>query len=820
MQPFAVLGRAVVRFRWIVVAVWLVGVPLAVTSLPSLSSVAKDDNTSFLPASAPSQRAADLAVPFVPRNKGTALLVAVRRDGPLTAADQAAVSRATASIGHMGVVRAVVDQGTSADGQAARLLVETNLLPFGAGSHQQRSIDAMRADIARAEAPPGLAMHVTGPMAVFVDQQRAGNNSRNVTERFATLFIIVLLLLVFRAVLAPLVTLLPAGLALGVAGPLIAEATHIGVKASTLLQLLLVVITLGAGTDYGLFLIFRMREEMRAGRSPKDAVVVAVTRVGESITFSALTVIAALVSLLLASFGLYSGLGPGLAIGIACVLLANLTLLPALLSLVGRAVFWPTRLKAGEQRQSFWGTVAGRVVRHPLPTLVIGLVVFGGLSAAMLDYHPGGFGSPTVAATTDSSLGTAAVTAHFAAAASNPTSVLLRFATPVWDHPEVLATTQHGLERSPLFRDVAGALDPNGNSAGAGFTPTQLARLHGALGPPRSLPAAPPPAALAAGVSPRAYQGYRALSQFVSADGRTVQYYTSLAAGDPGSDAALNAVPAVRDVVGRVAAQVHAADWGVAGQAAALHDVATLSAQDLAKVIPVVMAVLALLLALVLRSLIAPLYLVVSVALSYVAALGFSVLAFVVIGGEDGINFVLPFFMFIFIMALGEDYNILVMSRIREEAQELNLRDAVRRAVQRTGTTVTSAGLILAGTFLVLTVAGGRQVEEIGVGLAVGVLLDTFLVRTLLVPSMVVLIGRWNWWPSQLWRDEAGTDKFFSEELSTASGPRADAGGEGAGGADGDGHPPSGSRRRPASRRRTSSRTSANAAGGSSASAT
>ncbi len=167
------------------------------------------------------------------------------------------------------------------------------------------------------------------------------------------------------------------------------------------------------------------------------------------------------------------------------------------------------------------------------------------------------------------------------------------------------------------------------------------------------------------------------------------------------------------------------------------------------------MIVLALLLALMLRSLVAPLYLVLSVALSYLAALGLAVLAFVILGGQAGINFVLPFFMFIFIMALGEDYNILVMSRIREEAHSLPLPEAVRKAVQATGTTVTSAGLILAGTFAVLTAAGGTQVKEIGLGLAVGVLLDTFLVRTLLVPSTVVLIGRWNWWPSKLGRAAA-----------------------------------------------------------------
>ena len=177
---------------------------------------------------------------------------------------------------------------------------------------------------------------------------------------------------------------------------------------------------------------------------------------------------------------------------------------------------------------------------------------------------------------------------------------------------------------------------------------------------------------------------------------------------------------------------------------------ARLATDDLLRIIPIVMLVLAVLLAIVLRSLIAPLYLVASVALSYLASLGFTVLVFVIIGGQDGINFVLPFFMFIFIMALGQDYNILVMTRIREEAHHAPIKIAVRNAVEATGTTVTSAGLILAGTFGVLTATGNTQIVEIGVGLAAGILLDTFLVRTLLVPSVVVLLGRWNWWPSRL----------------------------------------------------------------------
>jgi RND superfamily putative drug exporter len=167
--------------------------------------------------------------------------------------------------------------------------------------------------------------------------------------------------------------------------------------------------------------------------------------------------------------------------------------------------------------------------------------------------------------------------------------------------------------------------------------------------------------------------------------------------------------------------------------------------------------VIGVLLALVLRSLVAPQYLIVSVLLSYLAALGLAVVVFIGVRGDGGLPFFLPFLMFLFLLALGEDYNILAMTRIREEAHDLSLREAVTRAVNATGSTITSAGLVLAGSFGVLVVAAGNspgadQVQAIGVGLALGILMDTFLVRTLLIPSTVVLLGRFNWWPSRLSR--------------------------------------------------------------------
>ncbi|MBO0815445.1 MAG: MMPL family transporter, partial [Actinobacteria bacterium] len=291
--------------------------------------------------------------------------------------------------------------------------------------------------------------------------------------------------------------------------------------------------------------------------------------------------------------------------------------------------------------------------------------------------------------------------------------------------------------------------------------------LHSKLGEARALPPTPPPGST---VPPGAYAAYRATANFVSPDGRTVLYETGLKAGDPGTTEAMNATPSLRAATTQVAHSIGASDSALGGEAPALYDISSISNSDLQRIIPIAILAIGILLALVLRSLVAPLYLIVSVGISYLAALGLSVLIFIKIGNSGGLVFFMPFLMFIFLLALGEDYNILMMTRIREEAHRHPLRNAVARALSATGSTITSAGLVLAGTFIVLTVvagsgSGGEQVRDIGLGLALGVLMDTFLVRTLLVPSTVVLLGRWNWWPSKMSRMPAPAEPA---ELSAA----------------------------------------------------
>jgi RND superfamily putative drug exporter len=667
-------------------------------------------------------------------------------------ADQAWLASLQHSLGTVPTVVRVRDLGRSSDGQAEQLQVLSNVAQAN-DSAVKNLIDSLRAQITRSGPPAGMQVHLAGQVAINVDQQAQSGNTGNSVQDVALAFILILLLLIFRSLLAPLITVIPALLAVTISGPLVGEAAHAGLKVSQLSQLMLIVLVLGAGTDYGLFLVFRVRENLRAGAEPKDAVRAAVTRVGETITFSALTVIAALLSLLAATFQIYSQLGIPLAIGIGTMLLAGLTLLPALLAVFGRAAFWPSKTKAGTGKAGVWGRVANRIVRRPAVPLAIGVIVFGALAAAVTSYKPGGFGGTISApAGTDSATGTNLLNKHFPSSSANPTNLVYKLSQPLWDNPGPVTAATSQLQASGVFTGVTGPLNPSGVK----LTASQYQSLHTMLGNPAALPPVP---AGKISIPLAAYEVYRALAQYVSPDGRTIQFQTGLKAGDPSTTTALSAVPSIRAAAAAAVGTLHATDYGVGGEAPAFYDISSISDSDLAHVLPIAIVVIGLLLIMVMRSLIAPIYLIASVALSFFAALGLSVVLFMKLGGASGLTFILPFLMFIFLLALGEDYNILVMSRIREEAQRMPLREAVSRALAATGTTVTSAGLVLAGTFAVFALVGGRgsggsQIRDVGVGLALGVLMDTFIVRTVLVPCTVILLGRWNWWPSAMSRAE------------------------------------------------------------------
>ncbi len=758
-QFFAAIGRFSVKFRWLIIIIWIFGTFAAVHYLPSLSSVTQSDNSSFLPSNAPSQKAINLANKLGSGRSSSGptvgVIVSTNNGASLSTSDQQYVSTLENGINGVSGVESVRTGGISADGQAEEFDVQVS---SSVNTDPTGIVTNIRNEVTKEAAPSDLQVHLTGQLADSVDSAKKSGATNNQVQLGAVLFIIVLLIVIFRAPLAPLITLIPPILVVTMSGPVIGEAAKHGLKVSSLAQILLTVLVIGAGTDYGLFLIFRVREEIQKGTAPREAIVRAMSRVGESITFSAATVIVALLSLLFATFQLYSYLGAPLAIGIGLMLLAGLTLLPALLAIFGRAVFWPAKKTKEETKYGLWGRVSSSVVKRPSTVLVIGVVAFGVLALFVTQYQSAGFGGNNSAPSgSDSAKGDAAISQHFPSNSQNPTSVLFVLPNSIYLDPAPLAKIESQLVNSSEFSHVTGPLDPNG----VALTPQEVSTMYKEFGVPAQLSAknglsqlvlahpelAGSPAKL------RQFEAYEILGNLVSKDGHTVAFAVSLKAGDPSSTSALNATPSIRSRVQQIANSAGATSSGVVGESTALYDISNISTNDLKRVIPIAIVVIGLLLAVLLRSLVAPIYLILSVALSYFASLGVSVLLFMKIQHNPGLTFILPFLMFVFLLALGEDYNILVMTRIREEAHGLTLKKAVSKALTTTGTTVTSAGLVLAGTFAVFAIigsnGGGTEVKEIGFGLALGILMDTFIVRTLIVPSIVVLLGKWNWWPTK-----------------------------------------------------------------------
>ncbi len=774
---FEKLGKGVVKYRYLVILLWIAVIIISSKTLPSLGSEVNNDNSQFLPASAPSQKANTLASPILgnPNVNSEITVVAYDNSAKLTAADLAAVKREVGLAESVPNVFKARVLALSPDGHAVQIAASVHLNQSDI-TGQTQVINDLQATFHKAGSPPGLTFNLAGNIATNVANQNSSQKTGSQTQRFSILFIIILLLIIFRSVLAPIMTLIPAGITLVVANRFIGGLGAHGLQISEITQLLLIVLILGAGTDYGLFLVFRVREEMLAGHTSREATSRALTRVGESITASAATVIIALLSLLLATFGIYHDLGIPLAVGIGVMLIAGLTLLPALLAVCGKALFWPTNLskKNLDQHNGTWGKIATKLVQKPGKTLVAGIVVFVALAMSVLSYSSGGFGGALNAPTGSGvAKGNAALLIHFPHSGLNPANIIFSFDKPVWSDPAVLSSINTDLTRTGQFKELLSPLDANGTQ----ISTAEYRKLHTMLGDPKLLPTVM--TRPVAGVSQQMYQEYRQTTQFVSSDGKVIQFEALLTAGPQQSTSAMNATPAIRKIVTSVGRKNGATAEGLTGEAAALYDVSSTSNHDLLTIIPFAIIAIGLLLAFVLRSVLAPLYLIISVALSYLASLGVSTIVFIDIGKSGGITFILPFLMFIFLLALGEDYNILVMTRIREEVHNHDLKTAVSKAVGRTGSTVTSAGLVLAGTFAVLAIAGGSgpsgsEIREIGFGLAIGILMDTFLVRTLLVPSIVSLLGKWNWWPSKLYSEgntETSDTENYRDGETISAGP-------------------------------------------------
>jgi len=676
------------RAKWGIVVFWLVIVALAGPLSGKLTGAEKNDSSSWLPAKAESTQVLDLQSKIQSPNVFTAVVVYDRPSG-LTSADKAKAAADRVRFAQVaGVVRGqLAGPIVSRDGQAIETLVPVNLGSQG-WNHAAAAATSLR-NIAR-DGPAGLAVHITGPLGSAAD---SANSFKGIdgTLLIATLaVVIVLLLITYRSPTLWLFPVISAGIALVSAEALIyLLAAHAGLTVNAQSAGILYVLVFGAGTDYALLLTARYREELRRHEDRHEAMAMAMRRAGPAIIASAGTVILGLLTLSFAELNSTKSLGPVLAIGVAVALLSMMTLLPALLLIFGRRIFWPVRPAFGSAEptaRGFWAGVGRRIAVRPRVVWIVTAVILGALALGLTGLKASGLTAAEsfVGHHPDSVVGQQVLDAHFPAGAGQPVVVV---ANP--GQASAVATAFKGV---PGIASVTGPLVADGHA-----------------------------------------------------------FFQGTLTAAPDSQAAFTTVTNVRTAVHAVPG----ANALVGGNSAVTLDIAHAADHDRNLIIPIILALVFVILGLLLRAIVAPIMLIATVALSFAAALGVSSLFFNHVFNYGNADNSFPLFVFVFLVALGIDYNIFLMTRVREEAQRHGPRRGALTGLSATGGVITSAGAVLAGTFAALSTLPVTFLAEIGFAVAFGVLLDTIVVRSVLVTALNLDLGRWVWWPSRLYREPA-----------------------------------------------------------------
>lgn len=766
---FTALGRFTARHPWWICAAWLVVGAVLASVAPSWQRGAQDDDIRFLPARCPSVRGYRLLEQAFPQEVyASRLLYAVQRDDRRLGDDDFALADAIADdLARLRQdepalqIKQIVDHRdpfiggrlVSADGHCTLVQVSlgTPYLALQTRATVDRATEVVtrRVEQIGADAP---AVHVTGPAGVGRDLIAAGGDSLDATTVATVVLVLVILLVVYRSPLLALIPLISIAVAVWVAISILALLTLIpDFYLVNISQIFAVVMLYGAGTDYCLFLVSRYREELGQGGARSAALARAVGGVGGALAASAGTVICGLGLMALAEFAKVRCGGPAIAVSLAVALLASLTLTPALLAVVGRAAFWPVGLPrrlpvlADAADAGVWNWISRQVVARPaLIGLTAGLLLLP-LAVLGLRVRPSYRATAELAPACSSVRGLAAISRHFTPGELGPVSVLLESSAD-WDTPagrRVIELLYSGFSRLPNVAEVRCLTHPLGK-------------------PVEEPPAAP--AQLSQGGSlfasmwrnvaqnvrcqiNRAARGVY-LARMTDATG-VARHVTRLDVVlhsdpfDPRSNETLDRLQLwLDDELPRLAgAATRAEIYGISVNA---RDLALVTESDRQRINLLVAGGVFLILLLVVRQPLLAAYLLVTVLLSYYATLGAAaLLAQVWHGRPPGeIDWRVPFFLFTILVAVGEDYNILLISRAMEEKRKYGGIEGTRRALAATGGTITSCGLIMAGTFATLLLAGLNTLQQIGFALAFGVLLDTFLVRPLLVPAFTVWLWR------------------------------------------------------------------------------
>jgi len=687
-----------------------------------LGSVQKNDNAAYLPQSAESTKVNTAGQQFHPVQALPGFVVYQRSSG-LTASDRTKVT------GDVNALRALpgvaADQVAPArfapDGRAASISVP---LVFKDGSVDIKGDKLVKVEknvlqTARTGLPAGLAVHSAGQGGLLVAFIDAFSGIDGTLLMAAGVVVILILLVVYRSPVLWIFPIFSAVLALGAASLIIYSlAKNDVLTLNGQSQGILSVLVLGAGTDYALLLISRYREELHAYDSRIDAMITAWRRAAPAIVASAVTVILGLLCLTFGELNSDRSLGPVCAIGIACTAGMMLTFLPMFL-LIGRWIFWPRiphlDSHADIASRGGWARFAtalgGKARQSWVLTSIVLLVCVAGLTTL----KTGGLGiSDSFTNSPDAIVGQKVFDASFDQGAGAPAVIVARADKA----SEVIAAT------SKVPGVVAGP-----GSVCVEVDYTKLGRLAGSEGGEIPAPGiACPPAALQ--VQPQDGR--------IAIDAQLADRYDT--------PQAITTVRAIRASVHAVAG----ADALVGGSSAVTYDTQQASRHDRNLIIPLVLAVILIVLALLLRAVLAPILLMVTVVLSFAATLGISAFVFNHVFHFANAEPAFPLFVFVFLVALGIDYNIFLMTRIREETLVHGTRTGIRRGLSVTGGVITSAGVVLAATFAVLGVLPLVFLAELGFAVAFGVLLDTIVVRSILVPALSHDIGKRIWWPSKL----------------------------------------------------------------------
>ncbi|WP_405067706.1 MMPL family transporter [Kribbella sp. NBC_01510] len=688
----AALGKLVVRARWWVIAAWIVAAVVIAMTAPALQST--QDQSEFLPGHYESVKALTVQQEAFPeRGEIGAIVVFDREDGSaLTKDDQAKVSSIAAQLNTKGYdnLGAAAAAPPSDNGLVQAIFVQVKP---GKNAFDPAAVEdarSLRADLEPLVQGTGLRSGVTGPAAQSLDSQESSQQALVVVSVVTLLLIVVLLALIFRSVIACALPIVTVALVGTTATGLIAVANEaFDLKADSSISVILFIVLFGIGTDYILFFLFRYREALRLGFDSRGAVSHAVERAGEAIASAGGAVIIAFMAMVLSSLSIFRSIGPALAIAVALAVLAALTLVPAVVAVLGpRVISWPSKKWMVEPEATRFRAIGRSVAAHPVRYAAVAAGSLAVLSLFAIGFNPTFNFSDSSTQKTESGQALITFQKGQPSGAADPTTVLLR------------STGDQPLDDAELNAYA-----------------TELGNAEGVA------------------------------SAALTARTDDVAVFTVVLSDDPTSDAAMaNVEGPVRDTAHSAAPD--GTEAFVGGTTSIFVDLDDAMARDYSVVFPVAAVLIMIILALLLRSLVAPFYLILSVGLGFTASLGATVLVFQHLLGQQGLIFILPIYIYLFVVALGTDYNILMVARLREEARGgLEPRPAAAKAIEHAGPTVAAAGLILAGTFASLMLAEGTFFKSLGFSFSIGIAMAAFVMALFLTPALTALIGHAAWWP-------------------------------------------------------------------------